>query len=288
MKNLWSLLAAFILVSLVVLDVRPLEAARYVQKRPEKAITVVIPSYNNSSVYKKNLDSLFSQKYSNYRVIYIDDASSDNTGDLVEAYVKEAGFEERVTLIKNNQRCGALKNLYDAIHTCDDDDIIVTYDGDDWFNHDQVLKRVNEAYSGKKTVWLTHGKLRQYPSGDESWCRDIPKKIVEKNLFRTYRCPSHLRTFYAWLFKKIELEDLLYKGEFYPMAWDLAMMYPMIEMAGSRHKFIDEVLYIYNATNPLNDFKQAPNYQASLAAYIRKQPPYLKLENRDSQPKKKK
>lgn len=276
----------FIILLFVFLSMQLVQAKEPVGKVVEKAMAIIIPSYNNASVYRKNLDALFAQNYSNYRVIYIDDASSDGTADLVEDYVKELGVGENFTLIRNGERCGALKNLYDAIYSCDDDEIIVTYDGDDWFAHKNVLKIVNEAYSGKKTVWLTHGKLQQYPSGYTGWCRNVPPKIVKDNQFRKFRCPSHLRTFYAWLFKKIELDDLLYEGEFYAMAWDLAMMYPMIEMAGERHQFINEILYIYNATNPLNDFKQAPNYQASLAAYIRKLPPYLRLENRNSQPQK--
>jgi len=268
-----------ILLLSVFFGMNVVQAQENLKQRAEKAMTIIIPSYNNAKLYRKNLDALFSQNYSNYRVIYIDDASPDGTADLVEEYVNESGVGARFTMIRNSERCGALKNLYDAIHTCDDQDIVVTYDGDDWFPHKNVLKRVNEAYSSKKTVWLTHGKLQQYPIGTTTWCKDVPKKIIKKNQFRKFRCPSHLRTFYAWLFKKIELDDLLYEGEFYEMAWDLAMMYPMIEMAGERHQFIDEVLYIYNATNPLNDFRQAPNYQASLAAYIRKLPPYKRLEN---------
>ena len=55
-------------------------------------------------------------------------------------------------------------------------------------------------------------------------------------MFRDYvHMPTHLRTFYAWLFKKINLEDLLLDGEFFKMTGDQAILYPMIEMAGERH-----------------------------------------------------
>ncbi len=38
---------------------------------------IVVPSYNNikSRLYLRNLDSLFMQDYTNYRIVYIDDHS---------------------------------------------------------------------------------------------------------------------------------------------------------------------------------------------------------------------
>ena len=46
----------------------------------------IIPSYNNEKYYKKNLDSVINQTYKNWRIIYIDDASTDNTFELVKKY----------------------------------------------------------------------------------------------------------------------------------------------------------------------------------------------------------
>ena len=45
----------------------------------EKPIVVVIPSYNNERWVENNLTSVFKQNYQNYRVIYVDDCSTDNT-----------------------------------------------------------------------------------------------------------------------------------------------------------------------------------------------------------------
>ena len=109
----------------------------------EKNMVVVIPSYNNSRYYKANLDSVLSQKYTNFRAIYIDDCSPDGTGDLVEEYIKQHDTHNRITLIKNSTRQGAMANLYHAIHSCDDNDIILTLDGDDWFAHKKVLSKIN-------------------------------------------------------------------------------------------------------------------------------------------------
>ena len=42
-------------------------------------------------------------------------ASPDGTGNLVEQYIKERKLENKILLIKNNERCGALANIYRAI-----------------------------------------------------------------------------------------------------------------------------------------------------------------------------
>ena len=49
---------------------------------------VVIPSYNNvkDDRYIKNIRSVLQQDYSNFRIVLIDDNSSDGTGEKVKAY----------------------------------------------------------------------------------------------------------------------------------------------------------------------------------------------------------
>jgi glycosyltransferase involved in cell wall biosynthesis len=242
----------------------------------EKPMVVIIPSYNNQEWVHKNLTSVFEQDYSNYRVIYIDDASTDGTADEVEHLVKVYSQESRFLLIRNNNRQGGLANIYHAIHGCRDPEIILNLDGDDWLFSNQVLKIVNNAYSNKN-VWLTHGTLVEYPHYVQAWSIPIPEEIVKKNSFRTYRCPSHLKTYYAWLFKKIKTEDLKYEGEFFPMTWDQAIMFPMLEMAGKHHAFIPEVLYVYNMRNPLNDNKVNAKLQNDLETLIRGKSPYARL-----------
>jgi hypothetical protein len=62
------------------------------------------------------------------------------------------------------------------------------------------------------------------------------------------------------------------------MAWDQAIMFPMLEMSGHRAKFISEVLYIYNAANPINDCKVDRQLQRSLETVIRMQKRYDRLK----------
>jgi glycosyltransferase involved in cell wall biosynthesis len=272
----------------------------------DKKFVVIVPSYNNLYWFQLNLKSIIKQDYSNFRVLYLDDCSKDGMGPGVDDFVrkhvadhfiahfddgKAESIDERTesfcrlvnenrhffTVIHNVNRCGALENLYRSIVSTEDDEIIVTLDGDDWFYHNDVLKELNEVYSSKN-VWMTHGCLKQFPSGIVAWSIPIPDDIVATNAFRSYRCPSHLRTFYSWLFKKINLEDLLFEGKFFTMTWDMAMMYPMIEMAGERHAFISNPNYVYNQANQINDNKVNAQLQRDLDVLIRAKEPYQRLD----------
>lgn len=255
----------------------------------ETSFVIIIPSYNNSSYYQKNLESLFNQEYENWKAIYIDDASTDETAGLVENYVRENGFEDKVSIIRNPLRLLAMANIYYAVHACDDHEVVVTLDGDDWFAHNNVLTLLDKCYRDP-SVWLTYGSYIDWPEPEESkynyWMqkfggfknRPVPEDVIRQGDFRFFiGCTGQLRTFYAWLFKKIKLEDLMYKGDFLPAAYDIGMMLPMHEMAAGRFRYIDEVIYIHNVDTPINDYKVNTKLQREVEVEIRCKDKYQPL-----------
>lgn len=234
----------------------------------EKHFVVLIPSYNNSKWYKKNLDSIFAQKYNNYHILYIDDCSPDGTGDLVEKYVKEKGQEHRFILIKNKEQHRAMANVCMGVWMCEDSDIIATCDGDDWWMGDNVLSLLNKIY--QFDVWMTHGSVFNSPEEVIVQKNGYPKEIVEKNDFRDYGwLGGGLRSFYVWLFKKIKIEDFKIDGQFLSVSHDVAIMFPMFEMAGKRHMFIPDPLYVSNRATGINDCTLYAKAQRAVEQYIR-------------------
>jgi glycosyltransferase involved in cell wall biosynthesis len=243
-----------------------------------KPMVVVIPSYNNRHWYRQNLGSLCAQDDDNFRALYVDDGSSDQTGACVAKFIADHAVGYRIQLIRNPVRVGALENLYRMIHTCDDQEIVILLDGDDWLAHPRVLQTLNAVYSDPH-CWMTYGQYVSWPAPVLGYSRPIPAQITDTNDFRGYDwCASHLRSFYAWLFKRINREDLISPwGTFYPMAWDQALMFPLLEMAGHRAKFIPDVLYTYNAANPINDAKVNRPLQRQCETAIRLQTRYDRL-----------
>ncbi len=140
-----------------------------------------------------------------------------------------------------------------------DEAVVAILDGDDELFNADALGRVVQEYIDP-AVWMTYGSFCYASNGRRGLGSLFPLKVLQKASFRKEPwITSHLRTFKAWLFKKIVKEDLLHEGKFYQVAWDLAIMFPMLEMAHNRHiRYISNILYKYNDQNPLNDHRQAP------------------------------
>jgi hypothetical protein len=221
-----------------------------------KSFAVIIASFNNARWCQKNLESVLNQDYPCFRVVYIDDASTDDTACLVSEYLAASPRRHLVDFRPNEVRLRQLENIDRAVRSCDPNEVVVLVDGDDFLPHRNVLARLNTIYQDPD-VWVTWGQFIRFPQGGEGFCAPIPSEVVSANAFRDYRfVSSHLRTFRAGLYHRIHLTDLKDSGgQFFTTAGDCAQMFPLHEMAGPRGRFVPEILYEYNRENPLNDDK---------------------------------
>jgi hypothetical protein len=58
-------------------------------------------------------------------------------------------------------------------------------------------------------------------------------------------------------------------GEYFKFATDVALIFPLLEMAGDRIFFIEDPLYVYNTTNPLNEHKVDHSHQLRVERHVR-------------------
>jgi len=92
-----------------------------------KLVSICIATYNGEEYLKKQLDSLCNQTYKNIEILIQDDASSDNTVNIIKTYQKKYNIE----LFINSANVGYIKNFEtlikkakgDYIALCDQDDI---------------------------------------------------------------------------------------------------------------------------------------------------------------------
>lgn len=203
-----------------------------------RSFAVIIIGHNNGAFVERTLQSVFSQNYLDFRIFYVDDGSDDGSFDLARDLIYESGQLMRVTIVRNEERLGNLANLSRIVDTCPDSEIIVVVGGEDWLAHEWVLSRLNQYYANPD-LWLTFGQYREYPEYSLGFCRPLAddKPIRHQPFFA-----SHLKTFYAALFRQIMPADL----NFLSGATDLAYMAPMLEMAKGHSTFIPEILYIEN------------------------------------------
>ncbi|MBM6551063.1 glycosyltransferase family 2 protein [Marinomonas ostreistagni] len=67
-------------------------------------VSIVTPCYNSSLYISEAIESVISQKYKDWEMIIVDDASSDKSIDLIDYYIK---LDPRIRLIKLQENSGA-------------------------------------------------------------------------------------------------------------------------------------------------------------------------------------
>jgi len=217
----------------------------------ENNFFIITPSFNNEEWVKHNLASLLIQTYQNYKVLYINDASTDNTLEEVKSIVEN---DDRFIIINNIENKGAMYNYFEHLDMINDNDIVVHLDGDDWLYDNEVLEKLNNLYN-ETDCWMSYGGFVVWNGGLEA-TTPYPQntnydtfvhnyKLYRKDLWRA----SHLRTYRAFLLKAIDKNDLidLVSGKYYWHASDLAFQYPAMEMAGeSKIQNVNFYSHVYN------------------------------------------
>ena len=242
-------------------------------------IRILTTSYNAKKYIWRTIQSLQAQSNKDWHCYITDDMSTDGTPEFVESQIKG---DDRFTLIRNTEKMYQPGNYWQILQLeeIDDDDICVTVDGDDWFPVVQVLERIDNYYQDPN-IWMTCGQFLQWRGLDSNGKDLYSKGFTSKpDSFENLRTKpwrsSHLRTFKAWLFRKIDKQDLIApNGNFWEVTGDLAFMYPMLEMSGiKRTLYVEDINYIYNVETDLNDFKVNYTKQMQYANLLRAKDSY--------------
>ena len=235
---------------------------------------IIVPFFNAEKYIKKCLNSIQRQSYQRYQVLVVDDCSSDNSYEIAATICNK---NKNFKLFKNSRRIGALNNISNLLNKNIKEpsktiDLII--DGDDYLYSSDVLNFLKEKYIQSNCL-ITYGS---HISSKGVQGKKYPKLIRKLNLYRKYFWyASHLKTFRHDLWLSINNNDLLdQNGHYFSVAGDLAIMFPMLEMAGNRQEFISEILYVYNDKNPISDHNIRRKEQILAAKEIRQKRIYRK------------
>lgn len=110
-------------------------------------ISIVIPCYNAYSKMNKCLEMLENQKFKNFEVIIIDDCSTDDSYEKLNAYTSKSLLN--IKLIKNNENIGAGKTRNKGIKECNGK-YLMFIDADDYISEDCLYILNNIINSNSK------------------------------------------------------------------------------------------------------------------------------------------
>ncbi len=241
-------------------------------------IVVVSAFHDAGDFLAASVESVLSQDYPNFRVIYVDDASTDGCGRHVPR------GDPRVRRVRRRERMGLAANLRDVVtRLCDPDEVVVIVDGDDRLACADALTRVNDAYA-RWGCWVTWGQFR-HADGSRGFSEPFtaPRDVALQRMhpWRT----SHLKTFRAGLFHALAGQDPGWEclrdadGAWLTAAVDVAVMMPLIEMAGfGRARFIDHELYEYNDRNPRSHHNADRRAQLRQLEVVRARRPFARID----------
>jgi glycosyltransferase involved in cell wall biosynthesis len=213
---------------------------------------ILIGSYNNEQWVAQNLDSVLSQTYKNFKIIYYNAASTDKTGEIADAYAKK---DSRINVVSSAERHLKSWFLANAEHLEDikDNDIVCVLDGDDFLGNEDVLEYLNAVYN-QTDCWMTYGGMivwnggdstqEAFPQNSEAPAEVKLHKLYRKDLWRY----SHFRTCRGFLWKRVNKRDLISStdGQYMTLE-DLVLMYAFLEMCPADKIFrVDQPIYIWN------------------------------------------
>lgn len=257
----------------------------------ESKFVIVVTSYNDEEWIDYCFASILNQTYSNYRVLFYDDASSDGT---YKKAMSIAGNNPRFSIHTRSENKSAIYSWKECLKEINDEEIFVGLSGDDWLFDVNVLENLNNFYN-KTDVWMTYGKFYCWDGKSDNATAGFPQGTHHSDIVHDYKLykrdvwrASHLRTFKGFLLKK--LPEQVYKskldGQFFDHAADLSVSYPCLELCGKdKIGVVDFPTYVYNTAESQQSrtLKRESNpNNHKYEAEIRNRKTYKTLKHRDS------
>ena len=230
--------------------------------------SIVMPVRNAENEVARSLYSVWSQTHANWRIIIIDDASTDNTLAEIERFQSKFRLPaEKLKIISNSTQQYALPNILAGIHESDESDIICHVDGDDWICDMDALTLINMRYEANpdiQALWTSHRWSFSHYNISGALPRDADP----------YTHPwvsSHMKTFKASTFRDISDSNFLDKdGKYFQRIADQALYLPVLYKSAGNWHHEPMVAYHYSIQVQENTFKtDDAKFQKQEADFLR-------------------
>ncbi|MBO8170768.1 MAG: glycosyltransferase family 2 protein [Bacillaceae bacterium] len=149
-------------------------------------ITVVIPTYNRSHFLPDAIESVIRQTYPEWKILIVDDASTDNTPDVVEQYRQG---DSRIQYIRMPKNAGISHVMNQALSFIDTD-YFLQLDSDDWLEPDALEKLAEAIGRVSPETALFYGNVKMWRKHHGKW--RMVKKIRHRPFQNKYQFLMYL------------------------------------------------------------------------------------------------
>lgn len=125
-------------------------------------VSVIMSTFNDSKYIREAIDSILAQTFIDFEFIIVDDASQDETVDIIREY-----SDPRIKLIQNEENCGLTVNLNKLLDIASGE-YVARMDGDDISYPERFQKQV-EYLDEHKDVYLIGTAVHSFGANNLYW-----------------------------------------------------------------------------------------------------------------------
>lgn len=206
-------------------------------------VSIAIITYNSANFIANAIDSALAQDYPNVEIIISDDASTDSTQKIIQAYIDQ--YPDKIKLLMLNRNVGITKNWFNCLAYCKGQ-YITGLAGDDIMLPNKVSAQVSVMESDPNVAICYSDAV-------------VANAATQKVLYRlSDKAPSKSGGIKTALSDSIYYSPtLMFRREFLPQeniylnirhATDLAFHKEVMILSAPNGKiqYLPQVLYIYN------------------------------------------
>ncbi len=112
-------------------------------------VSIAIITYNSSKFIAAAIESALAQDYSNLEIVISDDASTDNTIEILALYVRD--YPDKIRVLTNRENTGPVDNWFKCIWACRGK-YIAALAGDDKFLPSIIAKQVAQMENDPNSI----------------------------------------------------------------------------------------------------------------------------------------
>ena len=207
---------------------------------------ILVPAYNCANKIYLTIRSVAMQTYPNWRMIIVDDMSTDNTRSVIDDCILEYRIpNNKVSVIRRTEKYGEVRNTVDVCQNLNENDIVVRLDAGDWLTDMGCLQILEMVYHA-------HSPAVMWTSQRWSWTNQSICGAIDPNV-SVYHQPwksSHLKTFRVADFLKVDSKNFKDEdGQWIMIACDQAIFLPMMEIARLTQRpliYLPMIMYHYD------------------------------------------
>ena len=211
----------------------------------DKQFLILIPITEKYDTLDEQIESIYAQKYTKYRIVYLIDSSTVDRTEVVNL-IENHGHRKncKIELIRPNDNM--ISKYEQIVRSSMDNEVIVHLESTDIFAANNVLELLNHIYC-TEDIWLTYSQYLDSTTYKKGMNKQTTSKSwsIKKSQQRNW-IQAPLKTYYASVFKQLSTDEIaqLKEGGFEQTLEYI--MRPMAEFSQKHIRYVPDVLSIHS------------------------------------------